>query len=201
MGSRCSARQTSARGRGNCCFTQCYEESTPISLADTTILGMGISSTDRISDKQSVAFRMGALERHWFMGKNEKTGERIQVSYGTPVMGWPVWRAIHLPEDKVLFQLGESQLCILDVPHKRVAIFARGRGPVALMDAELLNRIPVSGTRKPADVQPLMFWLAMDEELKKVLVEARARIIWGNPISEITDWLKEKGLQKLRSKP
>lgn len=37
---------------------------------------------------------------------------------------------------------------------------------------------------------------AMDEELKKVLVEARARIIWGNPISETTGWLKEKGLSE-----
>lgn len=34
----------------------------------------------------------------------------------------------------------------------------------------------------------------MDEALKKVLVEARARVIWGRPIAEIKGWLKEQGL-------
>ena len=34
----------------------------------------------------------------------------------------------------------------------------------------------------------------MDDELKVVLVEARARVMWGNPVSEIREWLRSKGL-------
>ncbi len=80
---------------------------------------------------------------HWtdlgFWGRNRQTGERLSVSYGTPVMGWSVWRVIQLPEDKVLFQLGENQLCILDIATRRVGILARGHGPVAIADKEMSN--------------------------------------------------------------
>lgn len=80
---------------------------------------------------------------HWtdlgFWGRNRTTGEHLSVSYGTPVMGWHVWRVIQLPEDKVLFQLGDNQLCILDIATKRVGILARGHGPVAITDNEMSN--------------------------------------------------------------
>lgn len=91
---------------------------------------------------------------HWedlgMWGTNEKTGERLSVAFGTPVMGWPVWRAIHLPDDKVLFQLGEDQLCLLDTTGRRVALIARGHGPVATTDEELSNQ-SVVGTSLRAD--------------------------------------------------
>jgi hypothetical protein len=77
-------------------------------------------------------FKWDSWDDSGLWGRNEKTGERINVAYGTPVMGWPVWRAIQLPENKVLFQLGDDQLCILNVTGKKVGLFARGHGPVAL---------------------------------------------------------------------
>lgn len=84
---------------------------------------------------------------HWndlgMWGGNDKTGERISVAFGTPVMGWPVWRAIHLPSDEVLFQLGNDQLCLLDTKGRRVAMIARGHGPVATTDEELSNQAVV----------------------------------------------------------
>lgn len=73
-------------------------------------------------------------------GVNEKSGEKFQVSYGTPVLGWPVFGALHLPEEKVLFQFGIDQLCLLDVATRKLAIFARGHGPVALTDQDLSQR-------------------------------------------------------------
>jgi hypothetical protein len=75
---------------------------------------------------------------HWhdtgLWGRNERTGEELRVAFGTPLLGWPVWRAIHLPGDLVLFQLGRDQLCLLDVASRRVSLIARGHGPVAVED-------------------------------------------------------------------
>lgn len=79
-------------------------------------------------------------------GENEKSGENFRVSYGTPVMGWSVYRAIHLPEEKVLFQLGMDQLCLFDIATRKLAIFARGHGPVALTDEEMADHSSNSKT-------------------------------------------------------
>ncbi len=91
---------------------------------------------------------------HWedlgMWGTNEKTGERLRVAFGTPVLGWPVWRAIHLPGDEVLFQLGEDQLCLLDTTGRRVALIARGHGPVAVTDDELSNQAVVGTSLRAA---------------------------------------------------
>jgi hypothetical protein len=91
---------------------------------------------------------------HWndlgMWGRNEKTGARLQVAFGTPVMGWPVWRAIQLPGNNVLFQLGKDQLCLLDIESKRIALVAHGYGPVAVTDDELSNQTVV-GALPPAD--------------------------------------------------
>ena len=45
------------------------------------------------------------------------------ASYGT-----------HLPGDKVIFQFGKNQICVYDPVEKKLALFARGRGPIAVLD-------------------------------------------------------------------
>ncbi len=81
---------------------------------------------------------------HWpsigLYGSQEGTGEFMRVALGTPVFNWPVWRAIHLPQDKVLFQLGDEQICLLDVGAKRIALWDRGNGPVAVAEVELVEK-------------------------------------------------------------
>jgi len=73
---------------------------------------------------------------HWptvgIYGDDSKTGQRIRLAFGNPMIQWPMWRAIHLPEDMILFQLGLDQLCLLDVKRKTVSLWDRGHGPVAL---------------------------------------------------------------------
>ena len=34
----------------------------------------------------------------------------------------------------------------------------------------------------------------MDDKLKKMVTQARARIIWGNPLPEVREWLLSEGL-------
>ena len=66
-------------------------------------------------------------------GKNSKTGASIHFSLETPFVAWNARSAIHLPGDYVVFQLGEDQICILEASTKKIALLARGYGPVALL--------------------------------------------------------------------
>jgi hypothetical protein len=68
--------------------------------------------------------------------RGESDGKRMGLSFETPFIRWAVRNAVHLPSDKVLFQLGDSQICIVDPESRRVAFLCRGRGPVAVIEPE-----------------------------------------------------------------
>ncbi len=55
------------------------------------------------------------------------------MAYETPFGAWPVRNAVHLPSDKVLFQLGDDQICGFDPVNRRVALLWRGRGAVPVI--------------------------------------------------------------------
>ena len=81
---------------------------------------------------------------HWagfgFWGNNKATNERIRVAFETPVSGWRPKRVIHLPEEKIIFQLGDKQICILDIDSKRIALLIRGYGPMAININDMPNK-------------------------------------------------------------
>lgn len=66
-------------------------------------------------------------------GTNAVKHARIHLSFETPFGAWPVRNATHLPGDKVLFQLGEDQICLMDPNANTVALVTHGRGPVAVI--------------------------------------------------------------------
>lgn len=74
----------------------------------------------------------------WPMGglwaSQKETGERLGFSYETPFGAWTVRNAVHLPTDKVLFQLSKDQVCGFDPVKRRVALLWHGRGPVPVID-------------------------------------------------------------------
>lgn len=67
-------------------------------------------------------------------GNNVESGEKAWIALETPFVTWAVRNAIHLPEDKVLLQLGGDQICIYDPVENRIALLARGRGPYAVLE-------------------------------------------------------------------
>lgn len=80
---------------------------------------------------------------------NKVTGEQTRLSYETPFAVWPVRNAMHLPSDKVLFQLGDDQICAFDPVTRRVALLWRGRGPVAV-----IPKPPAEPSSTATDRQP-----------------------------------------------
>lgn len=66
-------------------------------------------------------------------GKNSRTGVAIYFSLETPFVAWDARGATHLPGDYVVFQLGENQICILEVATKKIAMLGKGYGPVVVL--------------------------------------------------------------------
>jgi len=64
---------------------------------------------------------------------NEQTGETLHFAWETPFSRWEIRNAIQLPDDHVIFQLGDSQVCVLEPQTKRIALLVRGRGPAVLL--------------------------------------------------------------------
>jgi hypothetical protein len=79
-------------------------------------------------------------------GSNKATGERVGFAYETPFGAWLVRHVTHLPSDKVLFQLGDDQICAFDPVRRQVALLWRGRSPVAVV----LAAIPARAASAPA---------------------------------------------------
>ena len=63
-------------------------------------------------------------------GENAKDGRRLHLSLETPFLEWYIRNATQLPGDQVVFQLGRDQICILDPDAKKIALVARGWGPI-----------------------------------------------------------------------
>jgi hypothetical protein len=62
------------------------------------------------------------------------TSQSVRFSYETPFGAWMVRNAVHLPSDKVLFQLGDDQICVFDPVGRQVALLWHGRGPVPVIE-------------------------------------------------------------------
>jgi hypothetical protein len=99
------------------------------------------------------ALRLGEMESDWtfkcgfwpvegLSGVNSRTNARIRLSLETPIVGWEVRHVTQLPNDLVLFQLGERQICLFDPETRRVALLAYGRSPVAFLKSEQSSDVP-----------------------------------------------------------
>jgi hypothetical protein len=78
-------------------------------------------------------FWAGISSVHGLRASNQVTGESSLLSFDTPFGAWAIRNVVHLPSDKVLFQLGENQICAFDPAARRVALLWHGRGPVAVI--------------------------------------------------------------------
>ena len=58
--------------------------------------------------------------------------EQVRLALGTPFGGWSPLRLVHLPGDLAILQLGTAQVCLVDMPHRKIALLRRGYGFIAL---------------------------------------------------------------------
>jgi hypothetical protein len=79
-------------------------------------------------------FSSGFWAAQGLRASDERTNQSVRFSYETPFGAWMVRNAVHLPSDKVLFQLGDDQICVFDPATRKVALLWHGRGPVAVIE-------------------------------------------------------------------
>lgn len=84
--------------------------------------------------KSQWKFWTGFWAEEGLRGSDDATGEHVRFSYETPFGAWTVRNAVDLPSDKVLFQLGDDQICAFDPVTRRVALLWHGRGPVPVVE-------------------------------------------------------------------
>ncbi|RBP42639.1 hypothetical protein DES53_106348 [Roseimicrobium gellanilyticum] len=94
-----------------------------------------VGEVDKLGDPTSGrwSFRTGYWAGDGLKGVDSASGERWKLAFETPFVGLPVLNAVQLPGDKVLFQLGSSEIYLLDAPTRRLALLWKGRGPVAML--------------------------------------------------------------------
>jgi hypothetical protein len=88
------------------------------------------------AEKSDWTFRTGFWPIEGLRGENRKTGEKIYFSLETPFVAWIVRSATQLPNDYVVFQLGDDQICLLETSTKKIALLARGQGPIVVLPKE-----------------------------------------------------------------
>ncbi|MCK6685600.1 MAG: hypothetical protein L6R30_24640 [Thermoanaerobaculia bacterium] len=67
----------------------------------------------------------------WWRGG---TSERDEVALETPFLSWTITNATVLPGDQVVFQLGDDQICLFYRASLSVALVARGRAPLVVIE-------------------------------------------------------------------
>ncbi len=75
-------------------------------------------------------FRTGFWPVEGLSGDNEKTGDRVHFSLELPFAAWPVRNATHIAGDYVVVQLGDDQICMIHPESRKIALVARGKGPI-----------------------------------------------------------------------
>jgi hypothetical protein len=78
-----------------------------------------------------------------------RNGQRVTVGLATPFLRWRTGSASVLPQDQVVFQLGD-QVVLLDLNTRKLGLLALGRGPVVALDSSTANRPATSSSSAPS---------------------------------------------------
>ncbi len=91
-------------------------------------------SVPGVAVKSDWEYHMGYWPAEGINGWCENQQRSFRYSLETPFAAWNVRNAVHISGDFVVFQLGRDQICILQPQEKRIALIARGKGPVVAKD-------------------------------------------------------------------
>jgi hypothetical protein len=128
------------------------QSQTDLSQYEGTWFNFGRVPTLANAENSRWKFRTGFWPFEGIVEENDVTGVKQRFSFETPFGAWAIRNAVHLPSDKVLFQLGDDQICVLDPQSRRVTLLWHGRGPVPVIETseETSEAVP---PEKPRQVQ------------------------------------------------
>lgn len=100
-----------------------------------------------IGPQSNWAFRTGFWPTEGISGKNEKTGEEVHYALELPFAAWPVRNATQIAGDYVVTQLGDDQICLMHLESGRIALLARGKGPIVAKPQTSNKAVDSTATR------------------------------------------------------
>jgi hypothetical protein len=102
------------------------------------------------------AFHTGFWPVEGISGKNEKTGKNVHYSLELPFAAWPVRNATQIAGDYVVAQLGDDQICLMNLESGTIALVARGKGPIVAKPKMSNKAVDSTATRvtPPAEQEP-----------------------------------------------
>ena len=83
-----------------------------------------------LASKSDWEFSTGFWPAEGITADNKKEEDELSFSLETPFAAWIIRNATQLEGDIVVFQLGDNQICKLDPASSRIALIARGKGPI-----------------------------------------------------------------------
>ena len=83
-----------------------------------------------LASKSDWKFSTGFWPIEGIKADNKKEKATTRLSLETPFAAWIARNATQVEGDLVVFQLGDNQICILDPESRRIALIARGKGPI-----------------------------------------------------------------------
>jgi hypothetical protein len=92
--------------------------------------GFSFGPVPSIASDTDWEYRTGFWAIEGISGENKKENLRFYFSLETPIESWLVQNATQIEGDYVVFQLGYDQICILHPQTKKIAMIARGKGPI-----------------------------------------------------------------------
>ncbi len=90
-------------------------------------------SVPSIASRPEWEFRTGFWAAEGITATMSSSGREVHFSLETPFAAWATRNAVHLEGDFVLFQLGADQVCVLHPGTRKIALVARGKGPIAAL--------------------------------------------------------------------
>lgn len=76
------------------------------------------------------------------------------VAYETPLAAWQITRVTILPDDLIVFELGDRQICVLDPRTRTLGVLAEGRSNLITMPGVRYTEAPPTALPKPERSPP-----------------------------------------------
>ncbi len=92
-------------------------------------------------------FRTGFWPGEGISGVNKKAGKKLHFSLELPFAAWPVRNATQISGDYVVAQLGDDQICLMHLESGRIALIARGKGPIIAKPKTKKKTVDSTATR------------------------------------------------------
>jgi hypothetical protein len=117
-----------------------------VSAVDNRFFNGGSGIPDDVSHAYGVALHLDGATNNdphvmvWGSGAlgvscgSQRGGWHYRYVMETLLMTWEFCNAVLLPEDKLLCQLGGDQICMVDLPNRRIVLLWHGRGPVPVIE-------------------------------------------------------------------